>query len=181
VVFVSGQRGSQAILCYNLSKVDATPPPPLTGRKRSRRRLDVWERLQNYPYLALYVYQLKEAGRPAGGRLAGWMRPERLEKGGPCWLLKLRQMGTQREQIKRVLPWLVRLIVACRYKSFLFCLGCSIVGPEQNILFPHRTLFQFLCPHRPASWAGSRAGSLVSWYVSLCLSSRASLLCVLFN
>ena len=27
VVFVSGKLGSQAILCYNLSKVDATPPP----------------------------------------------------------------------------------------------------------------------------------------------------------
>jgi hypothetical protein len=28
-------------------------------------------------------------------------------------------------------------------------------------------LFQFLCPHRLASWAGNRAGSPVSQYVSL--------------
>ncbi len=41
-----------------------------------------------------------------------------------------------------------------------------LVGPEQKI-FPYRTLFQFLCPQRPASWAGSRAGSPVS---KLCVS-----------
>jgi hypothetical protein len=39
------------------------------------------------------------------------------------------------------------------------------VGPVQLIFvlswlfFPNRTLFQFICLHRPASWAGSRAGS----------------------
>jgi hypothetical protein len=38
--------------------------------------------------------------------------PERLERGGgPCWLLKLRWMGTQRVQMKGVLPWLVRGLV----------------------------------------------------------------------
>jgi hypothetical protein len=39
----------------------------------------------------------------------------------------------------------------------------ALVGPAQNILFPHRTLIQFICPNRP----GSRAGTPVSWYVYL--------------
>jgi hypothetical protein len=43
------------------------------------------------------------------------------------------------------------LSLSCRYKRFLFCLGFSS-------RFFHRTLFQCLYPHRPASWAGSRAG-----------------------
>ncbi len=61
--------------------------------------------------------------------------------------------------------WVGSWGLSCRYKRFLFYLGCSIVGPVQNV-FPHHTLFLFLCPHRSASWASSRAGSLVS-YTSL--------------
>ncbi len=34
--------------------------------------------------------------------------------------------------------------------------------PSTKYFLPQRTLFKFLCPHRPASWAGSRAGSPVS-------------------
>jgi hypothetical protein len=47
--------------------------------------------------------------------------------------------------------------------------GPSLVGSlglscwcSYNRFFPHRTLLQFLFPHPPASWAGSRAGSPVS-------------------
>jgi hypothetical protein len=54
--------------------------------------------------------------------------------------------------------------LSCRYKRFLSCL-VALVGP-----YPHRTLFQLICPHRPASWAGSHAGSPIS-YVSLVLSN----------
>ncbi len=32
--------------------------------------------------------------------------------------------------------------------------------PSTKYFIPFRTQFQFLCLHRPASWAGSRAGSL---------------------
>jgi hypothetical protein len=28
--------------------------------------------------------------------------------------------------------------LSCRHKRFLFCLGYSLVGPVQNIFFPHR-------------------------------------------
>ncbi len=48
------------------------------------------------------------------------------------------------------------------YKRFLSCLGCSIVSLSPcntKYIFLHRTLFKFRCPHRPSTWAGSRAGS----------------------
>jgi hypothetical protein len=51
--------------------------------------------------------------------------------------------------------------LSCRYKRFLLCLGCSS-RPGSKYFSPHRTLVQFFCLHRPASWAGSRAGSPVS-------------------
>ncbi len=51
--------------------------------------------------------------------------PERPERGGPCWLLKLRQMGTYRVQMKGVLPWLVRWARRTSTKDFLSCLGCT--------------------------------------------------------
>ncbi len=69
-------------------------------------------------------------------------------------------MGTQRVQKKDVSPY------ACR--EFLFCL-CCCSRPSTKYFFPPRgrTLFQCLCPRRPASWADSRAGSPISEYVSL--------------
>ncbi len=54
----------------------------------------------------------------------------------------------------------------CCYMRFLICLGCSFL-PSTKYFFPYHTLFQCLCPHRPASWTGSHAGSPVSQYVSL--------------
>ncbi len=45
----------------------------------------------------------------------------------------------------------------CRYLTILSCLGCS-TRPNTKYSFSHRTLFQFIFPQRPASWAGCRAG-----------------------
>ncbi len=85
---------------------------------------------------------------------------ERVERGGSCCLLKLRWMGTQRVQKKGVLSWLFSW--ACRAGTRDFCSAlAALVSLVQNS-FPHPTLFQFICPHHPASWAGSRAGSPVS-------------------
>ncbi len=77
-------------------------------------------------------------------------------------------MGTQRVQMKGALPWLVRWACRSSTRDFFTALA-TIVGPVQNIFFItiRNTLFQFFCPHRPASRAGSRAGSSVSYYVSL--------------
>ncbi len=47
-----------------------------------------------------------------------------------------------------------------------------VVPVQETFILPwldflhHRTQFQFMCPHRPATWAGSRAGPLVSECVS---------------
>jgi hypothetical protein len=38
----------------------------------------------------------------------------------------------------------------------------ALVGPGSKHFFPHNTQFQFFCPHCPASWTGSHAGSPVS-------------------
>jgi hypothetical protein len=51
-----------------------------------------------------------------------------------------------------------------------FCSAfAALVGPIQNfgpvqfIFSSPYTLFHFICPHRPASWAGSGAASPVSY------------------
>ncbi len=55
----------------------------------------------------------------------GLHTPERLDRSGPCWLLKLRWKGAHRVQMRGVLPSLVgSLSLSCWYKRFLFCLGC---------------------------------------------------------
>ncbi len=59
-------------------------------------------------------------------------------------------------------PFLVgSLDLSCKFKRFLFSLGFS---SRTNKIFSLTicTLFQFLYPHRPAIWAGSRAGLPVS-------------------
>jgi hypothetical protein len=69
----------------------------------------------------------------------GWS--ERLERGGPCRLLKLMQIGTQGVHKKGVLLWLVRW---ARHTG-KSCLGFSSM-PSIKYYFPHRTLFHFICP-----------------------------------
>jgi hypothetical protein len=54
---------------------------------------------------------------------------------------------------------LVRWAYRAGTRGFCSALA-ALVGPVQN--FFHHTLFPFLCSHRLASWAGSRAGSPVS-------------------
>ncbi len=60
-------------------------------------------------------------------------------------------------------------------QDIFFCRSCSS-RPNTKYFFPHRTLFRFLCPHRPASLAGSRAGSPVSLYVSLDFANKGKIL-----
>jgi len=61
-------------------------------------------------------------------------------------------MGIQRVKMKGFLFWLIRW--ACRAGARDFCCTlAALVGPVQNF-FLHRTLLQFLRPHRLASWPG---------------------------
>ncbi len=79
-----------------------------------------------------------------------------------------------RSTYERVIPiWLV--CWARRVGTIDFCPAlAALVSPEQNC-YPYHTLFHFISPHRPAKWAGSRAGSPVSvLLVSLSQSSCVS-------
>jgi hypothetical protein len=71
--------------------------------------------------------------------------PERLERGGHCWLLKLRWMGTQRGQMKGVLYWLV--CWGCQAGTSDFCSAlAALVGPEQNFFFLTLNYFNTFIP-----------------------------------
>ncbi len=60
--------------------------------------------------------------------------------GGPCWLLQLRQMGSQGVHMKGVLPWLVLWSRHAGYKRLLSFLGCSSL-PSKKLFFPYHILF----------------------------------------
>jgi hypothetical protein len=60
--------------------------------------------------------------------------PERLERGGPCRLLHLWQMGTHKIKMKEVLPSLVRWALYAGTSDFCPAL-VALVGPVQNIFF----------------------------------------------
>jgi hypothetical protein len=86
---------------------------------------------------------------------------------------KLRQMGSQRVHLNRILIWLVRW--ACPADTRDFVLPWLLQSAPCKQFFFHRTLFQFICSHRPTSWAGSRAGSPFYQYVSLVLTLSHSI------
>ncbi len=78
---------------------------------------------------------------------------ETLEIGGPCRPLKLMQMGTQGVHMQGVLPWLVdwarhavRSLAALVAQHKIFC----------------SLWYTIICPHLPASLAGSCAAPTVS-------------------
>ncbi len=47
----------------------------------------------------------------------------------------------------------------CRYKRFLSCLGCSSRFSTKYFFSQYTTVYQFICPHHPERWAGSRTAS----------------------
>jgi hypothetical protein len=107
-------------------------------------------------------------------------RPERLERGSPCWLLKLRQMGISRLQMKGVLPfWLIRCRWSCRAgtRDFWPALAAQ-VGPAQNIFFLTVHFFYAFVPI--AQQAGQEA-MLDRLSLSLCLWSRPSMGLILYK
>ncbi len=79
-------------------------------------------------------------------RVRCFYRLEILERGGPYWLLKVRQIGTQRGHMKGVppLPWLVRW-PRCAGTRYICPALAALVGPY-TIFSPHHTLFHFICP-----------------------------------
>ncbi len=71
--------------------------------------------------------------------------------------------------MKGVLGWFVGLVVLVQE---IFVLPWLLLSTQYKNKFPHQTLFQFLCPLLPANWAGSPAGSPVSFYVSLVTTEK---------
>ncbi len=64
------------------------------------------------------------------------------------------------------LGWFIGLAVPVQG---IFILPWLLQSAQYTIFFSPRTLFNFMCPHHPATCAGTRAGSPVSKYVSLVL------------
>jgi hypothetical protein len=69
-------------------------------------------------------------------------------------------MGTQRVQMKGILPWLVPWARRAGTRDF-YPDFAALVSPVQNI-FPNHALFQFMCPHHKQPSQDSRAGPPVS-------------------
>ncbi len=79
-------------------------------------------------------------------------------KGWPLVTIETEVNGDLKSTNKRGPSLAGSLGSSCQYTRFLSCSG----QPSTNYSFLHRTLFQSMCPHRPATWAGSRAGPPVS-------------------
>jgi hypothetical protein len=74
-------------------------------------------------------------------------------------------MGAQRVQMKGVFPWLAQWALQAGTRDFQPAFG-ALVDPVQNIFFlaVHYD-FQFIFPHRLASWAGSRSGVTINLFL----------------
>ncbi len=83
------------------------PPPPSLARG---------------PFRRIYILEIQGS------------MPERPERGGPCWRLKMGWMGTQRVQMKGALPWLVCWDHCAGTRDFYPALA-ALVSPAQNIIF----------------------------------------------
>ncbi len=87
---------------------------------------------------------------------------ESLDSGSPYGLLKRKWMGTQRTQMKGVLPWLVHWSCHAGTRDFWPALAACSSRPSTKYFFPARTLFQCICPHRLSSKALGRQSCWVS-------------------
>ncbi len=70
---------------------------------------------------------------------------ETLERGGPCWLLKLRLKGTQRVQMKGGLSWLVSWALRASTRDLRLALA-ALVGPVQSTFILTMHHFNLLVP-----------------------------------
>jgi hypothetical protein len=82
----------------------------------------------------------------------------RLERGGPCWLLKLEWMETQRVQVNEILPCLVHWACRAGTRDFFSALAPLV----DKIFFPYRVHYFNSLSQSPSKLAGSRAESPVS-------------------
>jgi hypothetical protein len=83
-------------------------------------------------------------------------------KGRPLLTVETEVNGDSKNINERGPALVGSLGLSYRYKIFMLCLGCSS-RPSKKYFFPHCTLFQLLCPHRPARAVLGRL------YLSMCL------------
>jgi hypothetical protein len=107
----------------------------------------------------VYVYRgVDSAGGPVPftSTSSCTVQPRETREGWPLLTVETEVNGTQRVQMKVVI--LLPVIWACHAGTRDFCPALATLVSQ---------LFQFLCPHRPASWAVGRPGSPVSLHVSM--------------
>jgi hypothetical protein len=76
--------------------------------------------------------------------------PRETREGWPLLTVETEVNGDSKSANEKGLPWLVHW--ACREGTRDFCSAVAALVRQYKIIFPRRSLFQFLCPHRPASW-----------------------------
>ncbi len=87
-------------------------------------------------------------------------------EGWPLLIVEYETNGDSKSTNERDPSFVGSLDSFCRCKKIYVQPWCCS-RPSTKYFFPHRIIFQLICPHRPASWAGSRAGSPVSQCASV--------------
>jgi hypothetical protein len=68
-------------------------------------------------------------------------------EGWPLLSVETEVNGESKSTNERGPSWVGSLGFSCRYKRLLSCLGCSR-RPSTRYFFPHRRLFQVICPQK---------------------------------
>jgi hypothetical protein len=83
----------------------------------------------------------------------------RVREGWPLLTVETEVNGESKSTNERGPSLVGSLGSPCWYMRLLSCLGCS-GHPSTKYLFPRHSIFQFMCPHRPETWAGIVQGCL---------------------
>jgi hypothetical protein len=81
-----------------------------------------------------YSSHSRISGQDSNDMLFTMLIETTVERGSPCWLLKLRRMGTQGVYMNGSLPWLDCWVHLAGTRDFCPSLA-ALVGPVQNIYF----------------------------------------------
>ncbi len=94
-----------------------------------------------------------------GGGEYGEVESRETREGWPQLTINTEAKGDSKSSNERGPSLVSSSGLSCRYQRFSFCFGCSSRPSTKNIFFL-AILFQFLCPHRSASWQAVVLGRL---------------------